>query len=43
MKEQPELNFERAAEIRDVIFEIRAMGKKWAPSPLREAQQVQDG
>ncbi|NLX90625.1 MAG: excinuclease ABC subunit UvrB [Firmicutes bacterium] len=38
-----ELNFERAAEIRDVIFEIRAMGKKWAPSPLREAQQVQDG
>lgn len=38
-----ELNFERAAEIRDILFEIRAMGKKWVSSHLREAQQTQDG
>lgn len=25
-----ELNFEKAAELRDIIFEIRSMGKKWA-------------
>ncbi len=27
-----ELDFERAAELRDVIFEIRSAGKKWVPS-----------
>jgi len=40
------LDFERAAEIRDVLFEIRAMGKKWVSSPLREEQRegmVKDG
>ncbi|NMB41888.1 MAG: excinuclease ABC subunit UvrB [Firmicutes bacterium] len=28
--ESGQLNFERAAELRDIIFEIRSMGKKWA-------------
>lgn len=30
------LDFERAAEIRDVLFEIRGMGKKWVFSSSRE-------
>ncbi len=40
------LDFERAAEIRDVLFDIRAMGKKWVSSPLRKEQRegkVKDG
>ncbi|NMB35978.1 MAG: hypothetical protein GX989_06805, partial [Firmicutes bacterium] len=32
-----QLNFERAAELRDLLFEIRAMGKKWAPADRDEA------
>ncbi len=32
-----QLNFERAAELRDLILEIRAMGKKWAQAPRQEA------
>jgi excinuclease ABC subunit B len=31
-----QLNFERAAELRDIIFEIRSMGKKWAQTRNRE-------
>ena len=31
-----ELNFEKAAELRDVLFELRSMDKKWVSSPLRE-------
>ena len=31
-----QLNFEKAAELRDIIFEIRSMGKKWAQTRNRE-------
>ena len=37
MKEESrQLNFERAAELRDIIFEIRSMGKKWAQVRKRD-------
>lgn len=32
-----QLNFERAAELRDMLFEIRSMGKKWARVRSKEA------
>jgi excinuclease ABC subunit B len=35
-----ELDFEKAAEIRDVLFELRSWGKKWVSSHLGEDQQI---
>ncbi|MGI5823238.1 MAG: excinuclease ABC subunit UvrB [Dethiobacteria bacterium] len=32
-----QLDYERAAELRDALFEIRALGKKWARGPNKKA------